>query len=127
MTDASAETIAFFKLTVPDVESAEAFYSAALGMVRTREINEAPYRERMLQSPGAGFTLVLFQWLDGRSLENGNGYGPVGFYTTDMDAAIARIEAAGGKLKSGPHSFGPSSVVFLTSPQGHELELIQLS
>lgn len=118
------DTLAFFKIVTADVDRAEAFYTGAFGMVRTQQVDAPNFREIMLTSSSGGFTLVLFQWRDGRALHIGSGHRPMGFVTRDFDAALAQAQALGATLDRGPFDFGGNRVVFLHSPEGHEIELL---
>lgn len=118
------DTLGFFKLITTDVERAEAFYAAAFGMTRTTQMDGPTFREIMVTSPGSGFTLVLFQWTDGRTLEHGSRYGPLGFLTRDLDASLSQALAQGATLERGPFAFPGAKVAFLKSPEGHEIELM---
>lgn len=57
----------------------------------------------------------------------GNGHGPVGFTTTDLDGAMARAFANGATPLHGPHDLPGARLVFIHDPEGHEIELIQRS
>ena len=115
----------FVKINVSDIDAAEAFYTEALGMKRQREVTDPAVTERMMTSPGGSFTLVLFHWTKPRDLDQGNAWGPIGYAVEDLDGAIARIEKAGGSVKRGPFEFGGAKLIFMASPDGHEIELIQ--
>lgn len=118
-------SLGFFKLIVPDVERSERFYAGAFGMARRWQVEGPTFREIMLASPDNDFTLVLFQWRDGRALEQGNAHGPVGFRTPDLAPLLQNALAHGATLKQGPIEGGGMRAAFLTSPDGHEIELLQ--
>lgn len=118
-------TLGFFKLIVSDVEAAERFYANALAMVRRTQVEGPTFREIMLASPGGTFTLVLFQWRDGRALEQGSAHGPVGFLTPDIGAPLQRMLDQGATLIRGPVEGGGMKAAFLRTPDGHEIELLQ--
>ena len=82
------------------------------------------FREHILKTPGQEFALVLYQ-KDGLEVVRGNSYGPICFYVSDIDAALSRAEAAGGKSTGPVQSFGPVKYVFLETPDGHVVELIE--
>ena len=127
MADAAAlagTTLAFFKIVTADIGPAEAFFTGAFAMVRTNQVDAPTFREIMLTSSGGGFTLVLFQWRDGRPLHIGSGHGPIGFVTRDFDDALAQAQAHGATIDRGPFDFGGGRLVFLHSPEGHEIELM---
>lgn len=118
-------TLGFVKLVLPDIDAAERFYTAGLGMARRRQVEGPTFREVMLATPGGDFTLVLFQWRDGRALQQGTAHGPVGFLTHDLDLLLQRLLDLGATLKNGPVQGGGMRAVFLYSPDGHEIELLQ--
>ena len=123
--EAAAERLAFFKLIVPDADKAARFYAEALGMACADRIDTPRFRERMMVSPVGSFTLVLMEWTDGRAITQGTAHGPVGFNVDDLDAAAVRIEAAGGRIANGPFSLGAARILFMTTPHGHEIELVE--
>ena len=118
------DTLAFFKIVTADVERAEAFFTGAFAMERTNQVEGPTFREIMLPAPGGGFTLVLFQWRDGRALQSGSLHGPIGFITRDFDASLAQAIAHGATLDRGPFDYGGGRVAFLLGPEGHEIELM---
>ena len=118
------DTLAFFKIVTADVERAEAFFTGAFAMERTNQVEGPTFREIMLTAPGGGFTLVLFQWRDGRALQSGSLHGPIGFITRDFDASLAQAIAHGATLDRGPFDYGGGQVAFLLGPEGHEIELM---
>jgi predicted enzyme related to lactoylglutathione lyase len=120
-------SLAFFKLNVADADDAERFYVEAFGMERRNLVETATFKEIMLVSPGAPFTLVLYETKGGGAPAAGKDYGPVGFVTTDLDGMLARITAAGAVAKGDVIKFGTARIVFATSPQGHALELLERS
>lgn len=116
----------FFKLVVADMGAMVAFYQTAFGMIEAGARIDLPeLEEAMLTMPGERFTLVLYRWKDGRALDLGSAYGPVGFLTKDIDAAQAKLIATGATPLRGPFALGPMKIAFLADPEGHELELIQ--
>lgn len=121
----SAPRLNFFKITVADAEEAAGFYIDALGMTRRDVIDTPGFREIMLTCGDAPFTLVLFEWKDGRAIEHGNGYGPLGFLTRDLDATLATLVEKGAKPKGAVTDFGSMRIAFVTTPHGHEIELMQ--
>ena len=123
--EAASERLAFFKLIVPDADEAARFYADVLGMDCADRIDTPRFRERMMVTPGGSFTLVLMEWTDGRAITQGTAHGPVGFTVDDLDAVAARIEAAGGRIASGPFSLGAARILFMTTPHGHKIELIE--
>ncbi|MFV3075597.1 VOC family protein [Niveispirillum fermenti] len=118
-------SLGFFKLVVPDAETSERFYAGTFGMVRRWQVEGPTFREIMLASQDSDFTLVLFQWRDGRALEQGTAHGPVGFRTPDLDTLLQAALDHGARLKHGPIEGSGMKAAFLISPDGHEIELLQ--
>ena len=121
--------LAFFKLNVPDMEAALAFWRAAFGFAVAQTFDEPDFLEHIMALPGleAGPNLLLVSFKDGRDVTPGPGHGPVGFQVDDIDAAHERALAAGAERLTGVFQVGAVKVAMLKSPQGHEIELVQLT
>ena len=116
----------FFKLIVLDMAAMIDFYARAFGFVEAGARVDLPeVEEAMLTLPGATFTLVLLRWKDGRDIEIGSAYGPVGFKTRNLEAAFAHLEQCGATPLRKPFALGPMRIAFAADPEGHELELIE--
>ncbi len=120
--------LAFFKLNVPEIFPALAFWRDAFGFEVTQTFDEAEFYEKVLALPGqAGPNLMLVAYKDGRDMTVGHGHGAVGLQCTDIAAAHERALAAGAQKGSGVIVVaGNIKVAVLHSPQGHEIELVQL-
>lgn len=120
--------LSFFKLNVPEMELALAFWREAFGFTVTQSFDEADFLEHIMALPGQenGPNLLLVAYKDGRDESVGTGHGPVGFQCADIDASHESAVAAGAEALTGVFSVGPVRVAMLRSPQGHEIELIQL-
>lgn len=125
MTDTPSFTFAFFKVNVADMDVAARFYTETFGFTVADTIDLPSVEERMLTMPGGKFTLVLLRWKDGRAITVGNGFGPIGFMTRDVDAAYARALAHGATSSRAPTDLGPMRLAFVLDPEGHEIEMIQ--
>jgi predicted enzyme related to lactoylglutathione lyase len=121
-------TLAFFKLNVPEMEPALAFWREAFGFAVTQSFDEPDFLEHImaLQGQEDGPNLLLVAYKDGRDVSVGPGHGPVGFQCTDIEASHERALAAGAQPLTGIIAVGPIRVAMLKSPQGHEIELVQL-
>ena len=74
-----------------------------------------------------GPSLMLVAYKDGRDVTIGHGHGAVGIQTSDIAAAHERALAAGAQKGTGIITVGDGiEVAVLYSPQGHEIELVQL-
>ena len=116
----------FVKIVVSDIEAMESFYVRTFGFEVQNRIELPGLKESMLAQKG-GFTLVLFQHTDGRAIDNGNGWGPLGFIVRDVEAEHAAAIAAGAREVRPPYGTGAMKVSFVSDPEGHEIELLQLS
>jgi len=125
--DSATIRLGFFKLNVPDMAEALAFWSSAFGFAVVATFDEAEFLEHILALPGqeAGPNLLLVQWKDGRDVTPGGGHGPVGLVCVGIAAAERAAIAAGASPLTGIFSVGPTRVAMLRSPQGHEIELIE--
>ena len=120
--------LAFFKLNVPDLELATAFWREAFGFAVTATFDEPQFREHILALPGqeAGPSLMLVAYEDGRDVAVGPGHGPVGLICDDIQASHDRALACEAEKLTGVFEAAGVRIALLKSPQGHEIELIQL-
>lgn len=122
----SAPRFGFVKLIVADLEAAEAFYASVLGMQRVNEIAGTGFREFVLVSEGNPVSLILYQHTDGRRSTLGNAHGPLGWMTRDLDALLTHALAHGAVLMTPPTDAHGLRFAFINSPDGHEIELVQV-
>ncbi|MEO5938232.1 MAG: VOC family protein [Sphingomonas sp.] len=115
----------FFKLIVRDLDAMQKFYADTFGFEERSRFTLPTLEEVMLALPGEQFTLVLYRHADGRDVEIGSGYGPVGFLTRDVDAAVAHALANGASVVAPPRDMGSMRLAFVKDPEGHEIEMIQ--
>ena len=120
--------LAFFKLNVPDLDLAAAFWREAFGFAVTATFDEPQFREHILALPGqeAGPSLMLVAYKDGRDVAVGPGHGPVGLICDDIQASHDRALACEAEKLTGVFEAAGVRIALLKSPQGHEIELIQL-
>lgn len=120
-----AALFTFVKLVVRDIDASTRFFVDGFGMVHADTVDTPQFREHMLTGHKGSMTIVLFHWKDNRPLSIGNGWGPVGMITRNLDADVARALAAGAQQKGATVQFGPARIAFLLTPEGHEIELLQ--
>ena len=121
--------LAFFKLNVPEIVPALAFWREAFGFEVAQTFDETEFHEKVLALPAhpGGPSLMLVAYKDGRDVTVGHGHGAVGIQCGDIAAAHARALAAGAIEGTGIIVVGETiKVAVLHSPQGHEIELVQL-
>lgn len=122
----------FTKLLVNDLEATHAFYSSVCGLVEQfryqsdiegRAISEICYAPT---SPGGG-ALALLKYLDGPAA--GSDELILGFTTDDLEAFIARAEAAGGSVAEPPRDMADLNmrVAFVKDCEGHLIEVVQMA
>lgn len=121
-------TLGFFKLNVPDMAAALDFWTGAFGFSVTQTFDEPDFLEHIMALPGqeGGPNLLLVWYKDGRAITVGNGHGPVGFACPDIAASHDQALKHGAVALTGVFDVGPVKVAMLKSPQGHEIELVQL-
>jgi len=120
--------LGFFKLNVPDLQQATAFWGDAFGFTVTGRVDEPDFRENILTLPGqpSGPNLMLVQYKDGRDVTVGKGHGAVGLICDDIQASHDRALVYEAEKVTGVFEAGGVRIAVLISPQGHEIELIQL-
>jgi lactoylglutathione lyase len=121
--------LAFFKLNVPEIVPALAFWREAFGFEVAQTFDEAEFHEKVLALPAhaTGPSLMLIAYKDGRDVSVGHGHGAVGIQCSDIASAHARALEAGALKGTGIITVGEGiKVAVLHSPQGHEIELVQL-
>ena len=120
--------LGFFKLNVPDLELATDFWREAFGFAVTGHVDEPDFRENILALPGqaTGPNLMLVQYKDGRDVTVGPGHGAVGLICDDIQASHDRALVCDAEKQTGVFEAGGVKIAVLRSPQGHEIELIEL-
>lgn len=116
----------FVKLTVADIDAATGFFESGFGLTHADTVDTPTFREHVMTGAKGSTTIVLFHWKDGRAIDTGNGYGPVGMVSHDLDADLARALAAGAQQKGETVQFGPARIAFVRTPEGHEIEIMQM-
>ena len=120
--------LAFFKLNVAEMEPALSFWRAAFGFEISATFDEPEFYEHVLALPGQdmGPNLMLVEYKDGRDASVGPGHGPVGLVCDDIRASFDHALACGAEKLTGVFEAGGVRLAMLGSPQGHEIELVQL-
>ncbi len=126
MTTTDPALFTFVKLNVADIDAATAFFEKGFGLKHADTVDTPGFREHMMTGAKGAMTIVLFHWKDGRAIETGDGWGPLGMISRDLDADLARAIAAGAKQKGETVQFGPARIAFVTAPEGHEIEIMQM-
>ena len=116
----------FVKIVVRDIAAMEQFYTVGLGFSVQNRIDAEGFSEVMLAQKEGGYTLVLYHHTDNRAVNAGNSWGPLGFIVRDCAASHADLLAMGAHEVRAPGTFGAMSVSFVSDPEGHEIELLQL-
>src|SRR5690606_6921437 len=123
-----AVRLGFFKLNVPEMEPALAFWREAFGFAVTMSFDEPDFAEHILTLPDqqAGPNLMLVEYKDRRDVTVGPGHGPVGLVCDDIAASHDRALDCGAQVLTGVFETAGVKIALLKSPQGHEIELIEL-
>ena len=121
--------LGFFKLNVPEMDPALAFWREAFGFEVTMSFDEPDFSEHILALPGqpAGPNLMLVEYKDRRDVSVGPGHGPVGLICDDIAASHERALACGAQVMTGVFETAGVKIAVLESPQGHAIELVELS
>lgn len=120
--------LGFFKLNVPDMAPALAFWREAFGFAVTMSFEEPDFAEHVLALHGQelGPNLMLVEYRDRHDVTPGPGHGPVGLICDDIAASHERALACGAEVLTGVFEAGGVKIALLRSPQGHEIELVEL-
>jgi lactoylglutathione lyase len=123
-----AATFAFVKLIVRDLDAMVGFYERALGLSVSQTVDMPEMTEKILRERGqdTGAMVILYHHKDGREISIGNGWGPVGFYVRDVEAAYAHAITQGATPHREPFDAGAMRVAFVLDPEGHEIELVSV-
>ena len=121
--------LGFFKLNVPDLERATAFWREAFGFEILSRFDEPEFREHVMAIPSQGNApnLMLVQYKDGRDVTVGPGHGPVGLICDDIRASHDEAIARGASKVTDVFEAAGIKIAVLKSPQGHEIELIEMA
>ncbi|MSO57926.1 MAG: lactoylglutathione lyase [Thermoleophilia bacterium] len=118
-------------LRVIDPVASQAFYEA-LGMEwrRTSDIVRDGAHEATLYFfafPGEAVELELTWNTDGRSYEQGTGYGHIAIAVDDLEATLALLASRGIEPERSPYRVreGGSLICFVRDPDGWRVELIE--
>ncbi len=115
----------FVKLHVPDLEAAIAFFREVFGWNAGQVLDLAEFRQVAMSAPDNPFDVILRCWKDGKPRDIGNGWGPLGVRTDNLDGVLARAIDCGSSMVREPTAAGAVRFAILRTPHGHEIELIQ--
>lgn len=133
--DATLSHFGFMKLVVEDLEKAAVFYRKVFGLADGRRVTHdhsattgGPIDEinfRPTAEGGASLTLIRFVDRPAPPL----GETVLGFITTDLAALIERAQSAGGRLARPVRDMPEYNlkVGFVTDPEGHLIEVVQMN
>ena len=121
----------FSKLLVDDLEKTAAFYASVCGLVEHQRVDATidgrSIREIMFLPtyPGGG-SLTLLKFLAAPRPHNDETI--LGFTTSDIEAFVDRVKAAGGRVTDPIRSMPEHRlrVAFVTDVEGHRIEVVQL-
>lgn len=121
--------LSFIKINVADMEGALTFWQSAFGFQLTQTYDEPTFKEHILALPDqpGGLSLMLVQPKENTDLSIGGGHGPIGLNVDDIVTTLENALAAGGNKTMDITEVVPGvRVCLLRSPQGHEIELVQV-
>lgn len=118
-------------LRVGDLQRSIDFYTRVLGMtlLRQRDNTQQRYSLAFLgfaANPEQAELELTYNWGQ-TAYDLGTAYGHIAIGVTDVAAACARIQAAGGQITrpAGPVKGGSTIIAFIADPDGYKIELIQ--
>jgi lactoylglutathione lyase len=116
---------------ITDPEASQAFYEA-LGFTRGKETpivrnGELEATNYFMSLPGQPDVLELTYNHDGRTYDNGTGYGHIAIGVDDLDGTLAQLQAQGIEPEKAPYrvSEGGSRLCFVRDPDQYRIELIE--
>jgi lactoylglutathione lyase len=118
-------------LRVNDLAESKRFYCYVLGMhvLREKDYPDGKFTLCFVgyEDEAKGAVLELTHNWETKSYELGNAYGHIALGTSDIQAACAKIRAAGGKItrEPGPMKHGTTVIAFVEDPNGYKIELIE--
>ena len=121
----------FTKLVVQDLEGTAAFYKDVASLVEMARIQDTvgdrQIDEILFNATGeGGATFVLFKFLDRDAPAQDEVI--LGFQTSDLEAFVERVQKAGGNVVQ-PIEVKEAhgvKVAFVTDPEGHLIEVVEL-
>ena len=121
----------FTKLIVQDLEAMATFYKDVAGLTESGRVQAAvgdrAIDEILFNATGEGGpTLVLFKFLDRDAPATEEAI--LGFVTPDLEAFVQRTKAGGGAVVTDIETQVEHGVkvAFVTDPEGHLLEVVEL-
>lgn len=120
--------LAFFKLNVADLAEARSFWERAFGFALVGGYDMPEFAEDIMAIPGEDGApqLMLVQSKPAGDVSVGPGHGPIGLVCPDIAASFAHALDEGASALMQPTDVGGVIVAMLTSPQGHQIELVQI-
>ena len=125
--DNRSSLFTFVKLNVADIDAMTRFFVEGFGLTHADTVDTPQFREHMMAGKKGSLTVVLFHRKTDDPIAIGNGWGPLGMITRDLDADVARAVDAGARQRGETVQFGPARIAFVLTPEGHEIELMQMS
>ena len=116
---------------ITDPDRSRAFYEA-LGFEFSREMDIVRNGEReatnyFFSLPGAENVLELTLNHDGRTYDNGTGYGHIAIGVGDLDGTLGELKGQGIEPERPPYtvSEGGSRICFVRDPDDYRIEIIE--
>ena len=115
---------------ITDPDRSRAFYEA-LGFSFSREMDivrdgQKEATNYFFSLPGSDNVLELTLNHDGRTYDNGTGYGHIAIGVDDLDGTLANLKGQGIEPERPPYtvSAGGSRLCFVRDPDGYRVEVI---
>lgn len=120
--------VAAVGIGVSDLAAATEFYTRALGLEVTQQINLPHLDETILGFADTSAAVVLMHWKDGVERSYRDNPGKLVLNTPDVHALVAQIKQAGYTVTQEPEvykDFGNMTIAFAADPDGFQIEMLQ--
>ena len=118
-------------IRVKDLDQSLRFYTETLGMKLLRKKDYEGGRFTLAfvgygDEDKAAVLELTYNW-DTHDYVLGDAFGHVAIGTSDIQAAVEKVRAAGGKVtrEPGPMKHGTTVIAFVEDPNGYKIELIE--
>jgi len=117
--------LAHTMIRVKDLDATLAFYCDFVGL---RKVGEKPIGDEavlvFLSDEAGAYQLELTYNKDGRDYVLGDQFGHLAFFTDDLEAVVAEVEAKGWSYRRSRPELS-SKYIFVEDPNGYAVEILE--
>lgn len=116
--------LAHTMIRVRDLQRSVDFYTGFLGLreVRRKELGDDATLVFLADAEESHLIELTYN-KDGRDYELGDQFGHLAFFTDDLEAIVAQVEANGWWFRRSRPD--PSRYIFVKDPDGYDIEILQ--